>query len=86
MADSVTMNPKPALPDVDLSLDEAAELLSVSRDFVKRLLDDGTLRRRGTRESVSLGDVLAYRKHDDAARAAILDQLTAEAQKLGLGY
>ena len=29
---------------------------------------------------------MAYKQQDDAARAAILDQLTAEAQELEMGY
>jgi hypothetical protein len=29
---------------------------------------------------------MAYERKDDEARAKVLDQLTAEAQELGLGY
>jgi hypothetical protein len=31
-------------------------------------------------------DVLAYRQREDARRKEILDELTAEAEKHGLGY
>jgi hypothetical protein len=31
-------------------------------------------------------DLLAYRQLDETERKAVLDELTQEAQKLGLGY
>ena len=31
-------------------------------------------------------DLMAYKRKDDEARARVLDQLTAEAQELGMGY
>jgi hypothetical protein len=31
-------------------------------------------------------DLMAYKRKDDEVRAKVLDQLTAEAQELGMGY
>jgi hypothetical protein len=31
-------------------------------------------------------DLMAYKRKDDEARAEVLEQLTAEAQELGMGY
>ena len=31
-------------------------------------------------------DLMAYKRKDDEARSKVLDQLTAEAQELGMGY
>jgi uncharacterized protein YbjQ (UPF0145 family) len=35
---------------------------------------------------VRFDDLVAYKRKDDEARAKVLDQLTAEAQELGIGY
>jgi hypothetical protein len=38
------------------------------------------------RLSLAFDDLMAYKRKDDEARAKILDQLTAEAQELVIGY
>lgn len=70
----------------ELSTFEAAHLLGVSRPFlIANLLDTGRLpcRKVGTHRRVALSDVLAYQADLDRRRA-ILDDLTAEEQRLGL--
>lgn len=72
----------------EVSPQEAAALLNVSRPYAARLFDQGAIpsRRVGSHRRAQLQDVLLYRDRERAARLAALDELAAEGQRLNLGY
>jgi len=72
----------------ELTTQQAADVLNVSRPFVVKLLEDKKLPHRlvGTHRRIKMADLMAFKAKDEAERARVLDELAAEAEKHGLGY
>jgi excisionase family DNA binding protein len=72
--------------EAEVTTQQAAELLNVSRPFVVGLIDKGLLPSRmvGNQRRLPLKDVLAYRTDNRAKRRESLREMTAIDQELGL--
>ncbi|WP_448603476.1 helix-turn-helix domain-containing protein [Thermoleptolyngbya sp.] len=72
----------------ELTTQEAADLLNVSRPFVVKLLESGELphRKVGRHRRIRYEDLMTYKQQIDHQRRLALDELAAQAQELNLGY
>jgi len=74
--------------DKELTTQEAADLLHVSRPHLTKLLDEGTIphHKVGTHRRVRIEDLQAYRDQRSTTRREKLDELTRLSEELPGGY
>ncbi|WP_457797848.1 helix-turn-helix domain-containing protein [Methylocystis sp. S23] len=72
----------------ELTTQEAANLLNVSRPHLVRLLEEGRIEYRmvGTHRRIKFADLEAYRLSAERERQEAMDELAQQAQELGFGY
>ncbi len=70
----------------EMTTQQAADLLQVSRPYLIGLLEAGKIpyRKVGTKRRLLASHVLAYKAKERDRRRKLLDELSAESQRLGL--
>jgi excisionase family DNA binding protein len=83
MADGEGVSVVPA--HAELTSQQAADMLSVSRPFLIGLLNAGEIayRKVGSHRRVKVAALLAYMREDDQRRRAAADELSALTQEMG---
>lgn len=74
--------------DAEISTQQAADMLNVSRPHLVKLLEEGIIpfKKVGTHRRIELKHLIGYQQKSEENRDKKLDFLTKQAQELNLGY
>jgi excisionase family DNA binding protein len=74
--------------NAELTTQQAADILNVSRPFLIKLIEDGQIpyRKVGTHRRIRFEDLMVYKRDIDNKRRDVLADLVSEAQELNMGY
>jgi excisionase family DNA binding protein len=74
--------------DSEISTQQAADMLNVSRPHLVKLLEEGLIpfKKAGTHRRIELKHLIAYQQKTSENRKDKLDFLVKQAQELNLGY
>ena len=72
----------------ELTTQQAADMLNVSRPYLVKLLESGKIRfhKTGRHRRIRFDDLMEYRRRLDEESRKATDELAAQAQELGMGY
>ena len=72
----------------ELTTQEAADLLNVSRPHLVKLLEEGVLpfHKTGKHRRIRFADLMEFKARRDQTSEQAMEQLAAQAQELGMGY
>jgi len=74
--------------DAELSTQQAADILNVSRPFIVKILEEGRIpfKKVGKHRRILLQDILRIKEEQSKERESLLERLSKDSQNLGLGY
>ena len=72
----------------ELTSQEAADLLNVSRPHLVKMLEEGAIpfTKTGRHRRIRFSDLMAFKQRRDAGSQEAMEELVRQAQKLGMGY
>ena len=74
--------------DKELTTQQAADILNVSRPYLNKILDLGEIAHRkvGRNRRIKFSDLMEYKKSQEQKSKAALQELADQAQELDMGY